>query len=98
MHNWRGFDSTSMNTLSFFKNRDSVTVSNYSICILSHFLKVKRLQTIISIWNVGLEFKKTSNINITKTDNMVLAHLMDAGIDIGKINQKELKLQRIKLR
>jgi hypothetical protein len=47
---------------------------------------------------VGLEFKKTSNINITKTDNMVLAHLMDAGIDIGKINQKELKLQRIKLR
>jgi len=56
-----------------------VTISNYSISILIHFLKVKKLQNIMNILNNNIEFKKVSSSKIAKTDNMVLTHLMDAG-------------------
>ena len=79
------------------EKRDRVAISNYSISILLHFLKIKRLQTIMNILNNKIEIKKITTIKVAKTNNTIISHLIDSGIDVDVINQSELKLQRLKL-
>lgn len=82
----------------FKDKRDRVAISNYSVCMLLHFLKVKRLQTIMNVLNNNVDFKKITSSKIAKTNNMIMSHLIDAGIDVESINQTPLRLQRLKLR
>ena len=51
----------------------------------------------MNILNNKIEIKKITTIKVAKTNNTIISHLIDSGIDVDAINQSELKLQRLKL-
>lgn len=91
-------DLTHKYYVDLFEKRDRVAISNYSIYLIIHFLKVNKLQIIMNILNEKIDFKKISTSIIAKTNNLIMSNLIDAGIDVDMINQTSLKLQRLKMR